>query len=262
MKSKIKFLITGSVLAGSLLMVSVASAQGPGRWTQPNGHTRAPSIVGTVSIVSGTTLTVQSKGFGRGATSTAITMYTVDASAAKVMKNNATSSVSNIATGDMVMVQGTVSGTNVAATMIRDGLASRNEKGQINGDRTMGGKNLGQRFASSTPQGNGQPIVGGSVTAINGSVVTITNKSNVIYTIDASNATVMKGGVSATLSGVSVGDNVLVQGTVNVTSVAASSIIDQGGSQNIPGSQPNTKRGPIGGFIGAIGGFFQHIFGF
>ena len=40
--------------------------------------------------------------------------------------------------------------------------------------------------------GNGEPVVGGNITAINGSTLTITNKSNVTYTIDATNATIIK----------------------------------------------------------------------
>ena len=80
---------------------------------------------------------------------TTATTYTVDASSATVTKNGAASTVSAIAVGDTVMVQGTVSGTNVTAKTIRDGVG----QGQ------------------PAIQGNGQPVVAGTVTAINGNSV-------------------------------------------------------------------------------------------
>ena len=48
--------------------------------------------------------------------------------ATTVTKNNTASSVASIAVGDTVMVQGTVSGTNVTATTIRDGIGAPGTK--------------------------------------------------------------------------------------------------------------------------------------
>ena len=96
-----------------------------------NGDTnmmyRMPGVFGTVTTISGDTITVQSKMWAKPATgstaptSTTIT-YTVNATGATVTKNQAASSVSAIAVGDTVMVQGTVSGTSVTATKINDGV--------------------------------------------------------------------------------------------------------------------------------------------
>ena len=98
-----------------------------GMWGNGNGGNMkmAPGVFGTVSAVNGTTLTVTSKPMMRpNSTSTpaVTTVYTVTASGATIYKNGATSTISSVATGDMVMVQGTVTGTNVAATAIRDGV--------------------------------------------------------------------------------------------------------------------------------------------
>ena len=198
-------------------------------------------------------------------------VYTVDATNAKIYKGGATStvSVSSIAQGDTVMVQGTVSGTNVIATVIRDGAG-----GMMGGRPGMPGRGFGHG-ASSTPsttpimQGNGEPVVGGSVTAISGTTLTVTNPSNVTYTIDAASSTVVIKGQASALANVAVGDNVLVQGTVNGTSVIASSIIDQGtkganvsSTVGTPQSHGGGIGARIGGFFGGIGGFFQHLFGF
>jgi hypothetical protein len=213
-----------------------------------------PTVVGTVSAISGTNLTVTSKNWAKpGTTPAAGTTYTVNATNATVTKAGAVSSVSAIAVGDMVMIQGTVSGTNVTATKINDGVMNH----------------LGQKPKTGTIShapiitGNGQPVIGGSVTAISGSTLTVTNKSNVTYTVDATNAVIEKGNATSTISNIATGDNVVVQGTVNGTSVTASSVIDQGATPTQPNNSASTTpehRG--GGIFSAIGGFFSHLFGF
>ncbi|HTY39965.1 MAG TPA: DUF5666 domain-containing protein [Candidatus Paceibacterota bacterium] len=222
------------------------------------GPGRGQGIFGTVASVNGNTLTVNGQSGWQGSTSTPSTQttYTIDATNAKVMKNGTSSTVADIAVGDTVMVQGAVSGTNVTATLIRDGKGG-----------PMGGRGGANPMVSTTIQGNGEPIVGGSVTAVNGSTLTVTNKSNVTYTVDVSNAKFEKSGKTAALSDVAVGDNVLVQGTVNGTNITASSVIDSGAAPsgnaqtNPSGNQPAPHRGGIMGFFGGIGQFFSHLFG-
>ena len=122
-----------------------------------------PGVMGTVTAISGNTITVTSKQFsahqwgGSGTaqaspttqpTPTTIT-YTVDATNATVKKNAATSAVSSIAVGDMVMVQGTVSGTSVTATSIIDGMG----RGMGNGTESDGGgANIAKVSLSSAAQ--------------------------------------------------------------------------------------------------------------
>ena len=191
-------------------------------------------IRGTVSAISGTSITMT--GVAAPNRGTAIT-YTVDASSATVMKSGAASSVSNIAVGDTIIVQGTVSGTNITAKTIRDGLPQQ------------------------AIQGNGEPVVAGSVTAISGSTITITNKSNVTYTIDATNAKFdVKGVLSPTISNITVGDNITVQGTVNGNAVTASSVIKQEAKTTTGNGKP--KQDFMGGVFNGIGNFFKHMFGF
>ncbi len=278
-------------VAASLAMImpafaaSAPSAQSSGAWVAAgHGGMRggmAPGVSGTVSEVNGNILTVtatarptrpmpeQASTGVSTPTVVAGTVYTVDASNAKIYKGSATTtvSVSDIVKGDTVMVQGTVSGTNVVATVIRDGV-----NGMMGGQPGMPGKGFGHG-ASSTPsttpiiQGNGEPVVGGTVTAASGTTLTVTNASNVTYTINAAGATVVVKGASSTLANVAVGDTIIVQGTVNGNSVTASSIIDQGTkATNASSTNGQSHEGGIGaglgGFFGAIGGFFQHLFGF
>lgn len=221
-----------------------------------NGGMVRPAVIGTVAAISGDTLTVDARTWQRGgATSTpATTAYTVDATNATVTKANAASSVSAIAVGDMVLVQGTVSGTNVTATKIMDGMGA--------GVHPTPGMPRAPHTGTTTPiiQGNGEPVIGGSVTAISGSTLTVTAKSGTTYTVDASAATIEKAGAASTLSGVTIGDDVVVQGTVNGTSVTASSVIDQGTAT--AAGQHGSMPKPVAGFLGAIGGLFTRVFGF
>jgi hypothetical protein len=200
-------------------------------------------IRGVVASINGTTLTVTGKVPQNGGTATT---YTVDATNATVTKNGKASAVSNIAVGDTLMVQGTVSGTSVTAKTIRDGVAQ------------------------PAIQGNGEPVVAGSVTAISGNSITITNKSNITYIVDTTNAKFVVAGVTGpTISNVAVGDNLVIQGTVNGTSVIASSVIDQKAAANSNTNNPENGQQPKSGVIGGIGhkfnglgNFFKHMFGF
>ena len=217
-----------------------------GQASERKGLGIRPAVVGTVSAINGSSLTVNGRqGFG---SSTATVIYTVDASNATVKKNNATSTVSSIVVGDNVFIQGTVSGTNVVATTIRDGAPG------------MRGEGNRQKMGTSTPIGNGQPVVFGKTTAVNGTSLTVTTASNVTYTVDATNAKVMAGkDTASSLSNIAVGDRVLVQGTVNGTSINATTVVDQ--SKNNPGNNSATNSKPRG-FFGGIGQFFMHMFGF
>jgi hypothetical protein len=210
-----------------------------------HGMNQKPNVSGTVTSVSGNTITITSK-MKRGGKTNAT--YTVDATNATITKNGANSSVSNIAVGDAVMIQGTVNGSSITATTIRDNTSSEQKN---------------HRGAASIIQGNGQPVIGGNVTAINGPTITVTNKSSVIYIVDATNAAIEKGNATSSIAAIAIGDNVVIQGAVNGTSVVASSVIDQGmGSlgNNAPTRAPPTGSHP--GFFGGIRDFFHNLFGF
>jgi hypothetical protein len=145
-----------------------------------------PGLIGTVTAVNGSTLSV--KAGPNGST------YTVDASA---------TSTANIAVGDTVVVQGAINGTSVVAMSVTE---TKNGKSAIR---------------------NNMSGVVGRVTAINGSTITVVGKNDVSYTVNAGNAKVWKNkNNAAKLSDIMVGDSIIVQGTVNGTSVTASNIID------------------------------------
>jgi hypothetical protein len=260
-----KYVSIFAVLASFLILVAAApafaqtaSTTNPGNsaW---QGHMRAgtgrmmkPGVFGTVASVSGDVVTVNGKqGFGTSATSTT---FTVDATNATVTKNGTVGTISSIVAGDTIMAQGTLTGTNLVASTIRDG-----QMGMRGGPNGLGGNKSGTPPTQpiSPITGNGQPVIAGSVSAINGSSLTVTNKSNVTYTVDATNAKIVQGQTTISVSGITVGDMVIVQGTVNGNSVTASSVIDQKASTTTSTTTPTHK-----GFFGSIGSFFSHIFGF
>lgn len=114
----------GAAFIGSLFVGGVAYAQSS---FPQNGGGMSPGIFGTVSAASGSTLTIESRGFGQS--SSAVT-YTVDASNATVTKNNTSASLSDIVVGDMVMIEGIVTGNAVTATTIHDVILKGMPQGQ------------------------------------------------------------------------------------------------------------------------------------
>jgi hypothetical protein len=275
MSLKIIVAIIISLLMGSFALATAASAQTTD--TQDSGHTTEwhggwqgdkggkpgmrPGVFGTVSSVSGTTITVTSKfphGKDQNTDSSTETVYTVDTSNATVTKDGASSSVADIVVGDMVMVEGTVNGTAVTATAVHDGMNM--------GDRKPGGHQDNPENPGTIIKGTGEPVIGGNITAVNGSILTVVNKSNITYTVDASSAMIEKDRATSTVASLSVGDSVIVQGVVNGTSITASSVMDQGVDQRTTSStsdqQGSEGRHGFGGFMRSIGGFFEHLFGF
>ena len=244
-KKYISLVIATATLASIALTSSAFALTEGGR---PAGMSQRPGkgvmmsvsqIVGSVTAVSGNTVTVSGKQ-GVGAKNAATATFSVDATNAKITKNNVAGTIASILVGDEVMIQGKVTGTNVAAKMIRDGVKPA--------DRI-----------EPVLEGNGQPVVAGSVTAVSGNTITITNKSNITYTIDATGAKFLVRGVAMpTISNVAPGDMVVAQGTVNGNAVVATSIIDekQPAAANTP-AKPQKM-----GFMQGMKGFFAHLFGF
>jgi hypothetical protein len=165
---------------------------------------RGPHVHGTVTAVSGTTITITDDRQN--------TTYTIDASAAtfkKAAEGTAptTVTISEIAVGDTISAMGTVSGTTVKATEVLEGDFGRGGHGG------MGGHGRG-------------PGVMGTVTAVNGSTITVTDqRSGTSYTVNAGSATVQKMTTGA-LSDIVVGDTIGVQGDVSGSTVTAKNIMD------------------------------------
>ena len=108
----------------------------------------------------------------------------------------------------------------------------------------------------------------GVVSAVNGTTLTVTARNFVVphastvYTVDASNATVTKDGAPSTLDAVNTGDFVFVAGMVDGTTVTATLIRDEMAPRPGAMGTHNASGAGFGGMMGALGGFFKHLFGF
>lgn len=210
-----------------------------------------PVVLGTVVAISGQTITISgNQGFGAN---TPATTYTIDATNAKITKDKTVGTITSILVGDKIMVSGTITGTSVVATNIRDGL-NQDRKNEPNSQQ---GKNLQDQII-----GNGMPIIGGTVTSVSGNTIVITNSSQNSYTIDASSATLTEGQNTITISNITVGDVIIAQGTINGNSMTATSVRDQKKMNNPTSSSSESTNQPHQGFFGRIGSFFKHMFGF
>ncbi|MFA6050418.1 MAG: DUF5666 domain-containing protein [Candidatus Paceibacterota bacterium] len=198
------------------------------------GDISRPELVGKVTAINGTTLTVVGKGKERE--SSASTTFTVNASNATILKGGATTTVSAIAVGDVVLVQGTINGSTIDAKVIHSGVRNKDK----------------EKEDKPKILNNGQPVIAGKVTAVSSTTITVMGGASTTYTVNATNAKfVVKGNASTTISSIEVGDNVIVQGTVNGSSVVATTVIEKGAEDN---------KGK--GFFGRIGNFFKSFFWF
>lgn len=205
------------------------------------GPRMRPAVFGTVASVSGSSFTVTVPARGDTNAST----YTVNASGATVVKGGANASLADISVGDHVVVVGTTTGSTVTASRVMDG------KGMV----PFGAEGSGIVHAGLAFAGNGEPVVGGTVTAVSGSTLTVKNAAGATYTVDASGAAVTNGHATSTLSSLAVDDHVLVQGAVNGSNVTASSVL-------VTGTNASTTNENGHGFFHAMGRFFVRLFGF
>lgn len=181
---------------------------------------RGRGVSGTVASVSGTTITLTGSD---GKT------YTVDASKASLEKMQMITTA-DLQAGDTLNVHGIVDGTSVSAEHIMSGKLSEGRFGDGPG-----------KF-----QGRGPGVIG-TVSAVNGSTLTVLSKNGTTYTVDATSAKVSKAEsgakpIGSTVAAIAIGDTVGVQGTITGTSVTATHIMDgilpMGGDRGSKGQQP------------------------
>ena len=241
--------VSGTSVTATAIRDGMGGRLGQGGLGDRNNGQR-PAVVGKITAINGSTLTV---------TKNDNMVDTVDASQAKIDKNRSAITVADLAVGDNVMVEGTVSGTTVTATAIHDGM----------------GWQLGKNDKPAAVEGNGQPVIMGTVATVNGSIITIKNNGATEYSVDVSAAKITKDGQASTAAAIAVGDTVVVQGTVNGTTVTAASVNDQTAIKH-EGGPSGTANGQAGnhgranglskqtapGFFGRIWGALAHFFGF
>lgn len=173
-----------------------------------------PDVMGKITAINGSRITLESRMPGKD---TSVATYTVDAGSATIVtgfanKQETTGTVNDLKVGDMIAVQGTVNGTSVTATKIHSGMPGKG-KGMMRG---------------------GEHGAFGTVTAINGTSITLTGKDGTSYTVNAGSAKIDKL-TTAQIGDIHVGDTIGVQGNKDGTTVNADHIMlgmPQKGAQN------------------------------
>lgn len=144
------------------------------------------------------------------------TSYTVDVASATLLKGMGAGTAitsADIKVGDRIFAIGTLSGTNVAATSVRD---------------------LGQKLArkNKPPMNKPSNMFTGTVATVNSSTITAIGWNKTTYTINVGAAKLTKGmgkdAATIALSDIKVGDRISAVGAVSGTTVAATSVRDLG----------------------------------
>lgn len=186
--SKTSKIVAIAAIAGSLILPIAAFAQ----TTTPASatHVKMSTVSGTVSSVSGSNLSLNASSG---------TTFTVDTSNAKIFRKfGATVQISDIQNGDTVQVRGTLSGSAITATIIRD-MSLQAKNGSFSG----------------------------TVSSVSTSGFILATKSRGNQTINTSASTVFKkNGQAASLTDLTQGETVTVAGVWDSTNtnVAASRV--------------------------------------
>ena len=205
-----------------------------------NGHGfgagRGQGAAGTVTAIDGSNITISSKNNKS---------YVVDVSGATFFKAPtltpgikpsapAPITLADIKVGDTLMVRGTVTGTNVKATTVTDGIKDAAPFNKM--DNGL----------------NKNPSVGGTVSAVSGNTITLTGKDKTTYTVNTVNAKIMKNTdvvgqkptapTTITVSDIKVGDTLVVNGTKNGTNITATNIFDGKAMKGSSRNQKNDKK--------------------
>lgn len=236
MKSNINKISASVAIVGFLVIVSVAYAQTSAMSKTFSVHGRhtlsARPIVGTISSTNGSTsltMTVQAS------STVAVTTYTVNTAGARIMRDGTTTSLSSIQINDKVAVVGTISGTNIIAKVIFDGIIphTTGPPASWKGGRT--GSTIGRSFASSTRLLMKLAAFGSVSNITSGSSFTLAERSKTgttTLTIDTNSSTAFREGTTtAGFSNLAVGNLVAVTGTTTSTNEILASkimIIPQG----------------------------------
>jgi hypothetical protein len=185
---------SGTAITGANAQMPMGGMMGMRGSNRENDLRTPPAAVGKVVTISGSTITLTDPMNN--------TTYTVDASKASVQKDrDAAGAITDIKVGDIIMVEGTLSGTSISATEIHEGLGG-----------------MGMR-------GHGGGTVG-TVTSVSGTMLSVTGNDGGTYTVDATTASVRANGAASTISGIKVGDTVMVQGLITTASITAKDIED------------------------------------
>lgn len=225
-------IVQGTVSGNTVTATNIYDGQWKDNFPENgNWNNLKPGIMGTVTVIGTNSLTVKDKNG---------TVYTVNTTNAKFQRDkNATITFSDIIAGDTVIIQGTVTGTNVAATNVFDIQLFSREAKDVKTDK------------------NHVYAVTGKVTAITGNDITVLGNNNTSYVVSVVGASIhakneKDSQTLYTISNITVGDTLMIDGTINGTNVSATNVVD---------ANLKANNGEHNGFFNKVGNFFKRLFG-
>jgi hypothetical protein len=207
---KKKYIILTAVVVITLLTASgnsIAHAMGGKNhsgfsFNSKNGHKGGrPGMGGAVAAINGTTITITGQNGS---------IYTVDTAKAKITRgfgpNTETLALTDIKVGDKIGIIGTISGTNITAKTIIDGVGMLRDRKTEGQEKT----HVVGKILTVSPFSLTLEVKPFSDRMMKSATETVT------YTVDStSNTTVTKDGVSASLGDLTVGQMIIATGKVD-----------------------------------------------
>lgn len=224
---------------------AASAASGASGASGSMGVHRFHGVAGTIAAINGDTITLNTQTGVAKVRTTPTTAVTVTSSG----------SVSDIATGDRVIVSGTKSGTTIAADTIGDvGKNAPAGPGLLGGNGRRLGRDM-HRFGSGNgahggPSMNGRSFAAGTVTAANGSTLTVKAADGATETVTTTSSTKVTITKAGSLSDLHSGDQITVMGKTS-NGVTTANRIMKGRMGFVFGREGN---GGPGGFGPPAGG--------
>ena len=228
---------TGTTASAAAVGGTRSGAAGQGQGALPGGM----GTRGTIASIDGSTITLTADLSDPGGTSSgsaSTSTVTVTTSSDTVVTETVAGTASDIAVGDTVRVEGTTSGTEIAAVEVHDlgtedlsALAGGGGGGTPPSDGDMPAGMTppdGMTAPDGTSGGQSGPGGGmgtvGTVTARSGSTLTVEGTDGGTYTVTLADDTSVVVARTITLSDLAVGDAITVTGTTSDGTVAATAI--------------------------------------
>jgi hypothetical protein len=183
--------------------------------------------VGTIQSINGSTLTIA------GRNGQAVQVVT---SASTRVTKVSTSSVSDIAKGEVVVAFGTSSGTN---SMAADRISITSPTGAAAPNGAASGT-PGRR-----PLGTG--AIAGTVTSVGNGTLTVSEADGTAITVTTSAATTVTKTVDSSVADLATGQSVVVRGTTNADGSVNAAQIQEGGTGFGPFGAGQGPRAGVGG---------------
>ncbi|OGG60260.1 hypothetical protein A3C89_00660 [Candidatus Kaiserbacteria bacterium RIFCSPHIGHO2_02_FULL_50_50] len=223
-------------------------------------------IIGEITALSGTTLTLtikgpedESKTLTVDASSATFEKITFDGTMATGTRPTpVTQTISDLAVGEKVAVRidddedVDEDTTSVVATVVTELSGDMPERPVMMG---------GERPASSTKQmmDPGKRGIVGEVTDMDGDTLTVKAMNGTTYTVTASDAEVKNRTTTETLSDIAEGDRIAVRGEITDTTIDATMILTD--IPAAPADKNADDKGKERSFFGKVGSFFGKLFG-